>query len=239
MPRIKALGARVCGAVAATLVFGAPMAHADGAFSATDWTLQNVDLNDGGQITGSFTVSSTTGAITGWNLTTTTGSWGFGGFNYNSADSAVIEDENEAGGFVFELQQQSLPGGPHLLAADARTLLLFFTSPFPTSPLDIADETENFVSSVFQPSYECFGLNCGEDVQNDVSDDPPPAVGINRRTCDAFGCQIGFALDSDTARDRRVPGVPEPAAWALMILGFGGVGTALRRRRREMTPLRR
>ena len=27
------------------------------------------------------------------------------------------------------------------------------------------------------------------------------------------------------------PGVPEPAAWALMIVGFGGVGAVLRRRR--------
>lgn len=26
------------------------------------------------------------------------------------------------------------------------------------------------------------------------------------------------------------PGVPEPAAWALMLLGFGGIGAALRRR---------
>ncbi len=28
------------------------------------------------------------------------------------------------------------------------------------------------------------------------------------------------------------PGVPEPAAWALMIVGFGGIGAILRRRRR-------
>ena len=27
-------------------------------------------------------------------------------------------------------------------------------------------------------------------------------------------------------------GVPEPATWALMLLGFGGLGTALRSRRR-------
>ena len=27
------------------------------------------------------------------------------------------------------------------------------------------------------------------------------------------------------------PGVPEPAAWALMILGFGATGAAMRRRR--------
>ncbi|MBS0334235.1 MAG: choice-of-anchor A family protein, partial [Proteobacteria bacterium] len=31
--------------------------------------------------------------------------------------------------------------------------------------------------------------------------------------------------------DNPPPGVPEPAAWALMILGFGGAGAALRRRR--------
>lgn len=27
------------------------------------------------------------------------------------------------------------------------------------------------------------------------------------------------------------PGVPEPAAWAMMLIGFGGLGTVLRRRR--------
>ncbi|MGZ3376499.1 MAG: PEPxxWA-CTERM sorting domain-containing protein [Phenylobacterium sp.] len=37
--------------------------------------------------------------------------------------------------------------------------------------------------------------------------------------------------------DRGTLGVPEPAAWALMILGFGAVGAALRRRRSEaLTP---
>ena len=27
------------------------------------------------------------------------------------------------------------------------------------------------------------------------------------------------------------PGVPEPATWAMMLLGFGGIGMAMRRRR--------
>jgi hypothetical protein len=31
----------------------------------------------------------------------------------------------------------------------------------------------------------------------------------------------------------NAPGVPEPAAWALMLTGFGGLGAMLRRRRRE------
>ena len=34
-------------------------------------------------------------------------------------------------------------------------------------------------------------------------------------------------------RSDLTAGVPEPATWALMILGFGGVGALLRRRRRE------
>lgn len=38
----------------------------------------------------------------------------------------------------------------------------------------------------------------------------------------SFGGTISFELAS---------AVPEPAAWALMIMGFGGVGAALRRRR--------
>lgn len=37
--------------------------------------------------------------------------------------------------------------------------------------------------------------------------------------------------------DGAAPGVPEPANWALMILGFGGCGLALRRRRALVTAL--
>jgi hypothetical protein len=33
--------------------------------------------------------------------------------------------------------------------------------------------------------------------------------------------------------DRSLPGVPEPSTWAMMLLGFTGVGVALRRRRKN------
>jgi hypothetical protein len=42
----------------------------------------------------------------------------------------------------------------------------------------------------------------------------------------------GFESDNHTVAD-----VPEPAAWALMIVGFGGVGATLRRRNRRAAAL--
>jgi hypothetical protein len=32
-------------------------------------------------------------------------------------------------------------------------------------------------------------------------------------------------------RVQALPAVPEPASWALMLLGFGAIGAAMRRRR--------
>ena len=42
------------------------------------------------------------------------------------------------------------------------------------------------------------------------------------------GVALNVQLDGATA-----PGVPEPASWALMLVGFGGLGAALRRSRRQ------
>ena len=48
--------------------------------------------------------------------------------------------------------------------------------------------------------------------------------------------QGGFSLDNVVLTGER-GGVPEPASWALMILGFGGVGGSLRARRRMVAAL--
>lgn len=58
-----------------------------------------------------------------------------------------------------------------------------------------------------------------------------------QRVSFAVGAAGNYAFDSTgftltvTGPDHRVGGVPEPAAWALMVLGFGGAGAMLRRRR--------
>lgn len=44
---------------------------------------------------------------------------------------------------------------------------------------------------------------------------------------------IAGAGNTTSAVGQQVPPVPEPAAWALMLLGFGGIGIAMRHRRKN------
>jgi hypothetical protein len=53
--------------------------------------------------------------------------------------------------------------------------------------------------------------------------------GCNRAGFSYNGCGLGEGAFRSTALAPAA--VPEPGAWALMILGFGGVGATLRRRR--------
>jgi hypothetical protein len=57
---------------------------------------------------------------------------------------------------------------------------------------------------------------------------------IDAFTPQALPALMTFTLTPETVTvtsNEAIGGVPEPQAWALMILGFGGVGAALRRRR--------
>ena len=63
----------------------------------------------------------------------------------------------------------------------------------------------------------------------------PPAVG-SPTTNYTMGTSIGGGYSNFSDGTVEVSGsVPEPATWAFMILGFGGAGMALRRKRRAVT----
>lgn len=65
-----------------------------------------------------------------------------------------------------------------------------------------------------------------------TSDEPFVFVGISPGT--GVGSSERYTLDNmrfGLARVGAAPGVPEPAAWTLMIMGFGLAGAAIRRRR--------
>jgi hypothetical protein len=73
--------------------------------------------------------------------------------------------------------------------------------------------------------------------------DGPPGTGGDGYACGFAGyCEIGPGVPGTSGLDGPDPihsidftltltSVPEPATWALMLLGFGGMGAALRRRR--------
>jgi hypothetical protein len=60
---------------------------------------------------------------------------------------------------------------------------------------------------------------------------------LGRRTSRSVFAALALALAAPAARAAPPPsqpgngGVPEPASWSLLILGFGGLGAALRRPR--------
>ncbi|PZQ61356.1 MAG: hypothetical protein DI570_12865 [Phenylobacterium zucineum] len=53
--------------------------------------------------------------------------------------------------------------------------------------------------------------------------------GCNRAGAAYNGCGIGEVIFNSTT-PAPVASVPEPAAWAMMIMGFGGIGAVVRRR---------
>jgi hypothetical protein len=70
-------------------------------------------------------------------------------------------------------------------------------------------------------------------------DDAPYSCGVSGGTCVFRAARMGLLADWDNDVDRPlryrllIASVPEPSAWALMILGFGGIAIAARRKRNE------
>jgi hypothetical protein len=63
------------------------------------------------------------------------------------------------------------------------------------------------------------------------------AGATNTLTIFSSGANPGIPIDANfglTLAFRNVPPVPEPGTWAMMLLGFAGMGAAMRRSRKPL-----
>jgi len=149
--------------------------------SIINWTLSGVAFNDGGTATGTFSTDSTTGNITAFDITTTTGTT-LNGLQYDTTTSYLY------GNNVFSSNSFLL-----ITNLGDRYLNLTFVNPLTSLGIDALRTDVPTLGS-----WEC--LNCTSE----------------RRI------ESGFAISS---------AVPEPSTWAMMILGFAGVGFMAYRRK--------
>jgi len=170
------------------------------------WTLNDVPLTDGGTLSGTFTINGY-GFLTTWDLTTTVGSTlsgaPYGPLNFNAG---------------YEAASGTSPNGAPLNSVDVSDKTVGFL-PSNAAPYDgeLFIRFQNSLSgSGVDPiafGYECSGYSCS----------PQTAGGPTGEIR-----YIGIGSDSFA-----VSGVPEPSTWAMMILGFVGVGLLAYRRKSQ------
>jgi hypothetical protein len=100
------------------------------------------------------------------------------------------------------------------------------------------------VSSGTEGDASNFGTTTSDGVASDQNFFNVPAMTFDSLTTDFFIDRIAGSTDPGTfgtlgrayfsADSRTLDVVPEPSAWALMLLGFGGLGAVLRARRQVL-----
>ena len=116
----------------------------------------------------------------------------------------------------------------------SRTFTFPTTSGYQSASLDISsilqgsDTDINFTSVMFN-GVEYNILSTGVSEFRNLLSQPLVVGGDN--TITVTGTTSGNGAFTGNIALSVIPGVPEPGTWALMLLGFGAVGTAMRRRR--------
>jgi PEP-CTERM motif len=184
------------------------------------------DYGTGGVITGSYSnvVVRSADAFGG------AGGTNFAGADFNHTITLSLTNTEDAGGVkYFGFWLSALDAGNLLTLSENGTQIFSFD---PTTVL-------NAVGS--NPAY--FG-----NPDDGHADGGEPFVFVNFFSTTAFnGITFSESIDGNgyesdnhtvaesfrTVTGNPLPGVPEPATWAMMLLGFGGAGALLRQQRRR------
>jgi hypothetical protein len=157
-----------------------------------------------------------------------------------TSDPAVIFSTDNA---AF----QALPDAYHTIiretnSADYQVHPVFYVEVLPTQQKvqDLAGSQTLTVDPSLFAAFESdtggvFNLSLSKDI-NIHSDWTPDRGGINPKSVSgSLFTQVSYSYTPFETPPATSPGsaVPEPASWALMILGFGAVGVSLRSRRRQ------
>jgi hypothetical protein len=91
----------------------------------------------------------------------------------------------------------------------------------------------NFQSVVLNNGTSNFAFNIANGVFDSASREMIPLVANATNIITVTGTTFGDASYSGTLSFGQTAAVPEPATWALMLMGFGAVGFSMRRRRAD------
>jgi hypothetical protein len=106
------------------------------------------------------------------------------------------------------------------------TVVLNPSSSFPAIVFGQGNSGGGVAEGLINPAFETYDLATGF----------PLTAGTPSFITQVFDTSTGSLLEFDSASSvsfQAVGGVPEPATWAVMLVGFGGLGAAMRSRRRR------
>lgn len=208
--------------------FGAPDLTPPGTAIPVDFATEQSRLDALTTTLSNYADTGTVGTVPwGGQFTVDAATSGVGGLNVFSISGAALASSNT---FTIDLapgqtvlinvdgSADSMTGGLNIVGGDASQVLWNFSDATTLSFANIA-----LLGSVLAPNANYlggWGQLDGELIVKSFSD-----------TYGATQINSGYNLVGDLMNPPTT-GVPEPAAWALMILGFGAMGAMLRRRRR-------
>jgi hypothetical protein len=183
-----------------------------------------------------------------------------GGAVAANADT-VIGTESDAGGFVGNLLEGPVPGTAYLVASDGESSFDPFGAGYDTTdginfsgvPFvwdQASDSTWNALGSQTWVLPAALGA-CGSE-NEPICEPVGHFISPSAWSPGAIGTWLILSSDGHTVSDviktfngpggaellfysdPSLPGVPEPTTWALLLVGFGGMGSLLRARRRQL-----